>query len=204
MLGVGPWPALWKWLPSQWRAWRCAVPWVPPRGGGVRGENIKGRGCVMEVRKQLLIPYCELTQVPAPWQRLLAAARGALSGSYSPYSGFRVAAALEMEEGGVLTATNLENGSYPCGLCAERAVLARAHGQRPGMPVKRLLLIAGRQGEACTPEPITPCGLCRQSLAEQAERQQGTPLEIMMVGAHRVLHLADARLLLPFAFRLEA
>lgn len=154
---------------------------------------------------ELRVPYSAYRQVPDAWLPLLQAAERALDGCYAPYSHFGVAASLEVHGGPILTGTNLENGSYPCGICAERVVLARAHAEYPGVPLDRLLLVArgvGHEGEF-TPEPITPCGLCRQSLLEQVQRQPGYPLEVMMVGAARVWHVANAELLLPFAFLLK-
>ncbi len=88
---------------------------------------------------------------------LLERARAAAADAYAPYSGFHVGAALLLRDGAVLTGVNVENASYPLGMCAERCALARAvaEGARPG-DVEALAVTA------------SPCGGCRQWLLEFA------------------------------------
>ena len=85
--------------------------------------------------------------------------------AYAPYSGFRVGAALLCGDGSVYTGCNLENASYPCGLCAERVAAAKALSE--GRRDFRLLAVAGSSKELCT-----PCGLCRQFLFEFAPQMR--------------------------------
>ena len=94
---------------------------------------------------------------------LAKAASGALKNSYSPYSGFRVGAALLAASGRVYSGCNIENASYPAGICAERAALSRAvsAGEREFI---RLAVVGGREGKITGFCP--PCGICRQALAE--------------------------------------
>lgn len=94
---------------------------------------------------------------------LIAEARRALAGSYSPYSGFRVGAALRFAGGGVVTGTNVENASYGLSLCAEAVALANAmaQGRRGGLEAVAVISDAL--------EPVSPCGRCRQLLNELAE-----------------------------------
>lgn len=90
---------------------------------------------------------------------LVALALNIRERAYAPYSGFRVGAALLCGDGSVYTGCNLENASYPCGLCAERVAAAKALSE--GRRDFRLLAVAGSSKELCT-----PCGLCRQFLFE--------------------------------------
>ncbi len=91
---------------------------------------------------------------------LVVAAREAATRAHAPYSGFRVGAALLAGDGRIFTGCNVENASYGLTLCAERVALAKAVSE--GATVFRALAIAG--GAADT--PATPCGACRQALAE--------------------------------------
>ncbi|MGQ7829897.1 cytidine deaminase [Altererythrobacter sp. Z27] len=94
---------------------------------------------------------------------LIAAARTALENSYSPYSKFRVGAALRFADGTVVTGTNIENASYGLTLCAETVAVAKAmdDGHRGGL--EEIAVIGD------TSAPVTPCGRCRQVLNELAE-----------------------------------
>ena len=103
------------------------------------------------------------------FEGLFAAAREAAGKAYAPYSHFRVGTALRTESGGVHSGCNMENVSYPVGICAERAALAQAVvAEGPAMRVAALEVVAiDPQGNlvACT-----PCGACRQAIMELGPR----------------------------------
>lgn len=81
--------------------------------------------------------------------------------AYAPYSGFRVGAALLLEDGAVVTGCNVENCSYRLTSCAEQGAIARAVAERgPGVRV-RAVAVANLNGAASM-----PCGACRQTLTE--------------------------------------
>ena len=90
---------------------------------------------------------------------LLRAARQARQHAYAPYSKFAVGAALLTKDGDVVTGANVENASYPVGMCAERTALFAAAAQ--GHRSFDAIAIAGPEGVA-----LTPCGACRQALSE--------------------------------------
>lgn len=92
---------------------------------------------------------------------LMAQARQAARHSYSPYSKFRVGAALRLTNGEVVTGTNVENVSYGLTICAERSALVSAISQfGPEMRIRAVAV--ANLNEAASP----PCGACRQMLAE--------------------------------------
>lgn len=93
---------------------------------------------------------------------LVAAARAAAEGSYSPYSGFKVGAVVVGSEGEVFTGANIENAAYPSGTCAEAAAInaAVSHG------VRSIDTVAVAGLDADTVDGAYPCGRCRQIMSE--------------------------------------
>ena len=93
------------------------------------------------MNKRITIDYVAYASADEmePWDReLVAAALEARQGSYSPYSKFRVGAALRLADGTVLRGANQENIAYPSGLCAERTVMFYAGANYPGIPFDTL------------------------------------------------------------------
>ncbi|MCB2087653.1 MAG: cytidine deaminase [Sphingomonadaceae bacterium] len=123
---------------------------------------------------------------------LVAVARRALENSYSPYSSFRVGAALRFADGSIVTGTNIENASYGLALCAETVAVAKAmdDGHRGGLEEVAVI------GE--TAAPVTPCGRCRQVLNELAELGDTDPV-VWCAGEEEVVETKLSELL-PRAF----
>jgi len=138
-----------------------------------------------------------VTAGPPPGERdeLLIAARQALANSYSPYSRFRVGAALRFADGAIVTGTNVENASYGLSLCAETLAVAKAigEGRRGGLVA---VAVASEQAE-----PATPCGRCRQILAELAGLGETDP--VVWCTGEGGEEMLEAKLseLLPLAFK---
>jgi len=90
---------------------------------------------------------------------LIDAARAVRENAYAPYSRFKVGAALRGASGQVYTGCNVENAAYPEGTCAEAGAIAAmvAAGETE---LTEVCVIAD------SPEPVPPCGGCRQKLAE--------------------------------------
>jgi cytidine deaminase len=90
---------------------------------------------------------------------LLAHAAEARDRAYAPYSRFRVGAALLSDDGTIVMGCNVENASFPAGLCAERVAL----GAAVAAGLRRFAAIAIASD---APSATPPCGICRQALAE--------------------------------------
>jgi cytidine deaminase len=152
--------------------------------------------------KELTIRYQEfdlLAELAAGDRELLQRAVEATEGSYAPYSGFHVGAALRLADGTVVVGSNQENMAYPSGLCAERTAVFAASAQRPDCRDYRALAIVGRDAEGRLCE-ASPCGACRQVLSEY-EQRQGSPLRVLCYldgGGVRVFPSVAS--LLPFSF----
>ncbi len=95
----------------------------------------------------------------AQWRRLGAAARVASGHAYCPYSGFAVGAAVLTADGSVVSGCNVENASFGLTVCAERNAVFRA-------VIEGARTIAAVLIYTPTPDPVTPCGACRQVIAE--------------------------------------
>jgi cytidine deaminase len=91
---------------------------------------------------------------------LFGAAERAALASYSPYSHFRVGAALLCYDGSVVVGTNVENRSYGLTICAERSAVAA------GISAGKRQFIALALSTPDSAEPVGPCGACRQVLSE--------------------------------------
>ena len=130
---------------------------------------------------------------------LLQLARKTSAGAYAPYSNFLVGAAAMLNNGEIVTGTNQENASYPVGICAERVLLSAAAVLHPNEPIARLA-ISYSNLNGLSNKPISPCGICRQSLLEYEDRmKQG--FKIIMSGlTGKILIISSAAALLPFSF----
>lgn len=127
------------------------------------------------------------------FRTLFEAAGRARERAYAPYSGFAVGAAVMDEAGRVHAGCNVENASYPEGICAETAAIA-AMVAAGGRRIARLCLVASGA------VPITPCGGCRQRIAEFAEPD--CPIHCCDEAGERARLTLGA--LLPHAFDFDA
>ncbi len=121
-------------------------------------------------------------------ERLVAAALEAQGRAYAPYSQFRVGAALLTSDGRVISGCNVENASYGLTVCAERVAV----GAAVAAGIQRFAALAVAASGA-----VTPCGACRQVLAEFAPN-----LPILLVDSDQPGRLVETNLgvLLPAAF----
>jgi cytidine deaminase len=124
-------------------------------------------------------------------EQLILAAREARAQAYAPYSRFRVGAALLAGDGRVFAGCNVENASYGLCNCAERtAFFAAVAAGVPPRSFSRLAVIGD------TPQPIAPCGACRQVMLELG----GPGLVVLLANLHGQWQRTTAAELLPGAF----
>ncbi len=126
-------------------------------------------------------------ELPAEYALLLEKAKQMIPNAYAPYSNFLVGAAVLLSNGITVTGNNQENASFPVGMCAERVTLSSASALYPEAVMKALAVTAtGR--EFTTNEPISPCGICRQTILEY-EIRHNHPIEIILQGAEGKIYL---------------
>ena len=130
---------------------------------------------------------------------LLNEAREVTDTAYAPYSNFNVGAVAKLVNGEIVAGTNQENASYPAGLCAERVLLSSAATLYPGVAIESIAIsYNNNNGESS--HPISPCGMCRQSLVEYEERMK-QPIRLLLSGMEgRVFIIQKANMLLPLSF----
>lgn len=130
---------------------------------------------------------------------LLKKAREVTKLAYAPYSKFHVGAVAKMMNGEIVAGSNQENASYPAGLCAERGLLASAATLFPETAIDTMAIsYHNTLGESN--QPISPCGICRQSLREYEDRFH-KPIKLILGGMDgKIMVFEKASDLLPFAF----
>lgn len=150
-----------------------------------------------------LAQSCDYEELSAMDKQLVEEAKTACQGSYSPYSEFRVGAALILADGTIVRGSNQENASYPNGICAERTALFFAGSSYPTLQIKAMA-IAAKKGEQFTEIPCPPCGACRQVMLETENRQGGAAIRLILFGTEECYLIeGGARALLPLQFDQE-
>lgn len=121
-------------------------------------------------------------------EELIQEAKQARMKAYTPYSHFKVGAALLTRSGGIFHGCNIENSSYGATVCAERVALfnAYAHEERE---IEAIAIVAD------TPTPCPPCGICRQVILEL-----GGDIEVILANLQDNTRIFKASELLPEAF----
>lgn len=138
-------------------------------------------------------------ELSADERLLVERAKEATKTSYSPYSHFSVGAAVRMANGEIFSGSNQENASFTTGTCAERTTVFYATAKYPGVGIEAIAIAAKKADGTFTGEPISPCGACRQVLAE-IEHRFGKPYTVLLYGEKGIYRLGAMADLLPFQF----
>lgn len=132
-------------------------------------------------------------------RELLIAARNATQTAFAPYSNFKVGAAALLSNGQIVIGSNQESASYPVGICAERTLLNSIGSQFSSETIIAMAISYVTDKAACN-TPISPCGMCRQSLLDFENRYQ-TTIKIILAGqTGPIMLIPSSKNLLPFGF----
>lgn len=143
-----------------------------------------------------------IDELPDDQKQLLQEARKVTENAYAPYSNFQVGAVAKLTNGKMVSGSNQENASFPAGLCAERVLLASASTLFPKIPIQTMA-ISYKSENVKSDHPISPCGICRQTLQEYEERVNH-PMQLILGGMTGPVYIIDsASRLLPLAFTSE-
>ena len=150
-------------------------------------------------KKSLSLQYTEgdnIQELAADDLDLVNQAIAFAANAYAPYSNFQVSACLRLEDGTIVKGANVENGSFPVSICAERTLLSHTVSNYPSKKIKTIAIYVDK----AVGNPVPPCGLCRQTLLE-VELRQKSPMKLILVAKEGKYLLFDkAADLLPFFF----
>jgi cytidine deaminase len=154
------------------------------------------------MNKTLNINYQEFNhyiEIGAEVEKLVELAYKSADKAYAPYSNFHVGALVQFTDNEYIIGNNQENIAYPSGLCAERVALFYAGANFPQKEIKRIVIVA--KGDLISKDDcLSPCGSCRQVIAE-SERRQNAPIEICLISASgRTFIFSSIKDLLIFPF----
>ena len=153
------------------------------------------------VEKTIVTRYAEygsMTELETCDRELCEAAIAALSGSYAPYSNFNVGAAVRLADGNIVIGSNQENAASPSGLCAERTAMFAANATHPCVPMRSIAIVGSQNGSIC--DGITsPCGACRQVMAEY-QHIAGADMSVLLISSSKILKFSRVDDILPFIF----
>lgn len=143
-----------------------------------------------------------IDELPEDQKQLLREARNVTENAYAPYSNFQVGAVAKLTNGETVSGSNQENASFPAGLCAERVLLSSASSLFPKIPIEAMA-VSYKSENVKSDHPISPCGICRQTLQEYEDRMN-QPMKLILGGMTGPVYVIDsASRLLPLAFTSE-
>ncbi|HIG31927.1 MAG TPA: cytidine deaminase [Flavobacteriales bacterium] len=153
-----------------------------------------------EKKIELSFISAELSELSTQEKQLVANAKSAVTTAYAPYSGFLVGASVLLDNGEIINGSNQENVAYPSGLCAERVALFYAGARFPDAKIKTIAVSVMSKNFKVT-DVISPCGACRQVMAEYEDKQEQAIKVILHSPTDQVLIANTVESLLPFMFK---
>jgi cytidine deaminase len=143
--------------------------------------------------------YDTIDSLESHYGLLLKKAEEQLDHAYAPYSNFHVGAAVQLIDGTIYGGSNQENASYPLCMCAERVALYNAAVHSPGI-APETIAITVRKHNGPDQTPVSPCGACRQVIAEN-EFRFNRPVRLILGSSTSSIFVIDSISdILPFGF----
>lgn len=143
--------------------------------------------------------YASVDELSEADRTLCEEAEQALASSHSPYSQFKVGAAVILQSGKIVHGSNQENVAYPSGLCAERVALFSIGAQYPDDPIVSIAITA-KADKFDISKPVSPCGACLQVMSDFEQRQK-SPMRVLLYCIGGNVVVADGVInFLPFQF----
>lgn len=143
---------------------------------------------------------CAISELEAVDRNLIKESQNAIEGSYSPYSRFRVGAAVLLSNGEIVRGANQENCAYPSGMCAERVALYSAGANYKNNDVIAIAITAKNEKGELT--EAYPCGACLQVMVETQLRAKQKLRIIVQKDTELVQIFNGIESLMPFSFTL--
>ena len=132
-------------------------------------------------------------------KELIQRSKDALKDAYAPYSGFLVGSSVLLSDGKIISANNQENVAFPSGLCAERVVLFNAGANYPNLEID-IIAVSAKSNLYEITDIISPCGACRQVMAEYQQKQNKKIKILLHLNNDEVLIFSSVDDLLPLLF----
>ena len=143
--------------------------------------------------------YSSVDDLISEDRELVMRAKNVSKTAYAPYSQFYVGAAIRLESNEIIEGSNQENMAYPSGLCAERVAIYYANSHHSDQKIDTIAVTAFAK-KFDVNHPVSPCGACRQSMAEY-ELKQNQPIRLIMTGESGEVYIAESiETVLPFMF----
>ena len=155
---------------------------------------------MQEKKIELNFTSAHLSELDTKDKELIANAKAAFTTAYAPYSGFLVGASILLENGEIINGSNQENVAYPSGLCAERVAMFYVGAKFPDIKIKTIAVSVFSKNFKVT-DVISPCGACRQVMAEYEDKQEQAIKVILHSPMDQVLIANTVESLLPFMFK---
>lgn len=155
-----------------------------------------------QIKTEIIIEEYNIEELDTQLQQLIESAKESLEKAYAPYSGFKVGAAVLLDNNHIVIGNNQENAAYPSGLCAERVAVFHAGSNYPDQEIKAVA-IAAKPTDSTDYVQAGPCGNCRQALIEYQNKQEADFHLLLVQPDNKVLKV-KMNDLLPLRFDMDS